>query len=142
MKRTDDEAPDHMFRIPGDGLEGVADHTDGTPEHMDREAQMAKGGHKDDSGKVRMELVHADFVEEVAKVLTFGAEKYDEWNWRKGFKWSRVLGAAFRHLYAWARGEDKDAETGLSHLSHAACCLMFLIVFEKRRVGEDDRYKE
>ena len=113
-----------------------------TPEHIDRDAVISREAHKDDQGKVRMDLVHGDFVEEVAKVLTFGANKYAEHNWRKGFKWSRVMAACFRHLYAWMRGEDKDPETGLSHLSHAACCLMFLIVFEKRNAGEDDRSKE
>lgn len=96
-------------------------------------------GRKDDADKPRLELVHGDFIEEVAKVLTFGANKYEAWNWYRGFRWGRVLGACFRHLFAWARGEKLDPESGLPHLAHAACCIMFLIVFEKRNIGDDDR---
>ena len=38
-------------------------------------------------------------------------------------------------------GEDKDPESGLSHLAHAACCIMFLLEFEKTHPELDDRYK-
>lgn len=35
--------------------------------------------------------------------------------------------------------EDLDEETGLSHLWHAVCCIAFLIAFEQRGIGTDDR---
>jgi len=38
-------------------------------------------------------------------------------------------------------GEDKDPESGLSHLAHSLCCLMFLLEFEKTHPELDDRYK-
>lgn len=139
---TTADATDRVFLGAGTVPRMGTGSAESTPEHIDRDTVISREAHKDDQGKVRMDLVHGDFVEEVAKVLTFGANKYAEHNWRKGFKWSRVMAACFRHLYAWMRGEDKDPETGLSHLSHAACCLMFLIVFEKRNAGEDDRSKE
>jgi hypothetical protein len=44
-----------------------------------------------------------------------------------------------RHMWAWWRGEEKDPETGMSHLWHAACCVMFLIAYEARRAGTDNR---
>jgi hypothetical protein len=47
-----------------------------------------------------------------------------------------------RHLHAFNDGEDKDPESGLSHLAHASCCLMFLLEFEKTHQELDDRYKE
>ena len=96
---------------------------------------------KHDEGKVRVELLSTQAMEEIGKVLTFGANKYDDNNWRKGFKWSRLIGAAMRHLFAWIRGEDKDKETGLSHLAHCGCCIMFLLEHELNGLGEDDRYK-
>jgi hypothetical protein len=74
-------------------------------------------------------------------VLEFGAKKYDPWNWKGGFKWARVASAVLRHIFSWLGGEDKDPETGLSHLSHASCGLMFLIDFEVNKLGEDDRWK-
>jgi len=97
-------------------------------------------GTKHDQHKIRMELLSPIALEKIAQVLTFGAQKYADHNWRKGIKWSRVLGAALRHLFAWARGEDKDPETGLSHLAHAGCCIMFLLEYELTHKNLDDRF--
>jgi hypothetical protein len=95
---------------------------------------------KFDSEKARVELLPFAALEETAKVLGFGAEKYGEHNWRNGFKWSRLLGALLRHTFAFIRGEDKDPETGLSHMAHAACCVLFLLEHILLKYGEDDRY--
>jgi hypothetical protein len=99
-------------------------------------------GVKNDSEKAaRPELLPVEALEEISKVLAFGAKKYADNNWRGGFKWTRVLGALFRHLYAWGRGEDKDPETGLSHLAHAGCNILFLLTFELTKTGQDDRHR-
>jgi hypothetical protein len=94
---------------------------------------------KFDSEKVPLDLLPFEALVEVGKVLNFGAKKYARHNWRKGFHWSRLLGAALRHLFSWARGEDRDPETGLSHLAHAACTVLFLLSHELEGLGEDDR---
>jgi hypothetical protein len=99
------------------------------------------GGTKFDSGKPELALLSPIFLEEVSRVLTYGKHKYAEHNWRKGLIWSRPLGAALRHIFSWMGGEDLDPETGISHLAHAACNLMFLIEFQKTNNGADDRYK-
>lgn len=96
---------------------------------------------KADADKVRVDLLPVGPMMAIAEVLTFGANKYADHNWRKGFKWSRLLGAAMRHLFSFLRGEDKDPETGLSHLAHLGCCVMFLLEHEQNKLGEDDRYK-
>lgn len=96
-------------------------------------------GTKFDKGKVRYELLAPEALEGTAKILTFGAAKYSDRNWEKGMKYSRIFGALMRHLWAWWRGESFDPETQLSHLHHAACCIMFLQTYEARGVGEDDR---
>lgn len=62
-----------------------------------------------------------------------------ERNWEKGMSWGRCFGAMMRHMWAWWGGEKVDAETGYSHLHHAAACLMFLIAYEERQIGTDDR---
>lgn len=98
-------------------------------------------GIKHDQGKNRLELLSSHAIEEIGKVLTFGAKKYADHNWRGGLTYSRCLGATFRHLFAYLRGENKDPETGLSHISHALCELMFLSDFEHTRPDLDDRYK-
>lgn len=106
-----------------------------------RAEQILKGGHKDDQDKVRMELIPPELLEAVGDILTFGAAKYADRNWEHGMKWSRPFGAMMRHMWAWWRGEDKDPETGRSHLWHAGCCIAFLIAYEARETGEDDRWK-
>lgn len=101
-----------------------------------------KGGTKFDQDKPRMDLIDSEAMEELAKVLTFGAKKYAEDNWRKGIKIRRLIGAGLRHMFAFLRGEDNDEETGLSHIAHAMCCCMFIIWTLKHREDLDDRYKE
>jgi hypothetical protein len=103
-------------------------------------AEAPKGGTKYDSGKPPMSLLDPTWKAGVAKVLGFGAEKYDAHNWRKGFKYSRLIDAAERHLDAFTSGEDLDSESGLCHLYHASCCLMFLSNMYETRKDLDDRY--
>jgi hypothetical protein len=89
-------------------------------------------GMKFDSGKLDYTLLPWDGVEEVVKVLEFGAKKYARDNWKKVENAeTRYMAAAFRHLVAHSKGELNDSETGLSHLAHAGCCLLFLIALEK-----------
>lgn len=95
---------------------------------------------KYDSSKPRMELLSAIALEGTAAVLTYGAAKYSANNWRKGFAWTRIIGSTMRHLLAFARGEDLDPETGLPHLDHAACNIMFLQEFFRTHKHLDDRY--
>lgn len=97
---------------------------------------------KQDSGKPRMSLVPPIALAEVAKVMTFGAQKYGPHNWEYGMEWSRLLDAALRHLNAFNRNEDLDLESGLSHLAHAACEVLMLLEYTQKRRGLDDRTNE
>lgn len=103
---------------------------------------MSGNGIKYDAEKIRTDLVSSLAIEELAKVLTFGAKKYTAHNWRLGMSWSRLIGACLRHVYAFMRGEDRDPETGLSHLAHAMCCIMFLLEYQLTGNGSDDRWDE
>lgn len=96
---------------------------------------------KFDEGKLPVNLLSTEALLQTAAVLKFGADKYHAHNWRDGFAWSRPLAAAMRHIMAYNDGEDKDPESGLSHLAHAACSIMFLLEFEKTHPELDDRYK-
>jgi len=100
---------------------------------------LASGGRKDDNGKLPYHLLAPEFLEGTAEVLAFGAAKYAPRNWERGMAWSRPFSALMRHMWAWWRGERADPETGISHLYHAACCLMFLAAYEARKAGADDR---
>lgn len=94
---------------------------------------------KHDSLKPPMELLPTEALLEIARVLDFGKTKYGRSNWRKGMEWSRLIGAALRHITAFNDGQDKDPETGLSHLAHAGCCIMFLLEYESKGLGMDNR---
>ena len=101
----------------------------------------AKRGVKFDQEKVQYHYMSPIAIDKLNKVLSFGARKYSAHNWRGGIAWSRVIGAAFRHIFSWLNGETNDPETGLNHLAHAMCCLMFLLEFEETHPELDDRYK-
>jgi hypothetical protein len=103
---------------------------------------MKAAGVKADSGKPMMSLIDPEFLEGLAEVLTFGAKKYAKHNWRGGIAFSRLLDAAYRHLGAINRGEDTDPESGLPHIYHLTCCVMFYSWMSKHRPDLDDRWKE
>lgn len=96
-------------------------------------------GTKHDKDKLPYHLLPSDAVEGILEVLEFGAAKYAPRNWELGMNWSRPFAALMRHMWAWWRGENVDPETGLSHLAHAGCCVLFLIAYERRGIGNDNR---
>ena len=88
------------------------------------------GAVKFDAGKTNWSLFPWDAAEEIIKVLEFGAGKYSPWNWAEseGFKYSRLFNSSMRHFIAWFwRKEDNDPETGISHLAHLGCNVVFLL---------------
>ncbi|QFP93571.1 hypothetical protein [Pectobacterium phage CX5] len=98
---------------------------------------VVSDGMKYDGGKPRMDLLLSgcpQALTQVAEILTFGAAKYAAHSWQtvpQGEE--RYLAALLRHLTAHAGGEDKDAESGMSHLAHAACNALFILELEARR---------
>ena len=88
----------------------------------------ATEGRKYDGGKPMMSLVPPYALEEMARVLTKGAEKYaiDNWKYVENGK-QRYQDAMLRHIYAYLKGEQNDPEFGTHHLAHAASCLFFLL---------------
>ena len=98
---------------------------------------------KHDDGKADWSLVPFESLEGMVKVLEFGAQKYAGWNWTTngGFSYTRVLRSCLRHLFAYMRGEDNDPESGLSHIHHAMCNLLFIshYIGNKEKYNKDDR---
>ena len=89
-------------------------------------------GRKDDKDKNRLDLIEPAFIEGVGEVLTHGAQKYSANSWQNvEDAENRYYAALLRHILAWRAGEAVDKESGLSHLKHAACNLMFLLHFEQ-----------
>lgn len=102
---------------------------------------MKEEGVKNDQGKLPLDLLDPLALEGLAAVLQFGAKKYAAHNWRGGISYSRLIGAALRHIFAILRGERIDPESGLPHVDHFGCCWMFLSHMMKTRPDLDDLYK-
>lgn len=90
-------------------------------------------GAKNDGGKNRLDLVPASALWEVGRVMTFGAGKYGDRNWLGGLAYGRLFAAMMRHAWSWWRGEERDEESGIHHLAHAAACSMMLLEYCMRR---------
>lgn len=85
-------------------------------------------GRKDDQSKLRYDLLPEKAERFVVEVLTHGARKYGDDNWRYvPDARKRYLAAAMRHLAAYRAAQDADPDSGLPHLAHAVCSLMFLL---------------
>ena len=84
-------------------------------------------GIKNDQQKLRYDLLPVEPLEALVAVLTYGASKYADNNWKYVTPFDdRYYAAALRHLTAWRKGEELDKESGMPHLAHAMCCLVFL----------------
>lgn len=99
-------------------------------------------GDRYNEGKPMMSLLPPIALEEVAKVLTYGSKKYAAWNWLQGLDHMSILDSMERHLSKWKQGEDIDEESGLLHISHAACNALMLIEMIHLRKDLDDRPKQ
>jgi len=91
--------------------------------------------------KLKWSYIHWSSLEEMVKVLMFGAEKYEPFNWQKGMPLTEVSESLLRHMYAFLEGEDNDPESGISHIGHVLCNAMFLNYIHKNKKEFDDRNK-
>lgn len=99
-----------------------------------------KVGARFNTGKLKWGLVSWRALAPMVRVLMFGAEKYDDHNWKKGLKYTEVCESLQRHVNAFIEGEDNDPESKLSHAGHILCNAMFLSYMTLFRKDMDDRY--
>ena len=95
---------------------------------------------KDDEGKLQYSLLPKDGLEEIVKVLQYGAKKYGRDNWKLCNDKNRYIDALYRHLEAYRAGEMLDKDTNLHHLAHLACNAIFLLYFSKQDKECDCKY--
>lgn len=114
-----------------------------------------KQGLRFDQGKVRMGLDSPIAAVGRARVLTKGAIKYADHNWRKGMPWSKCIDSLKRHLIKYESGEDYDTDpkcegcksntcinhTGELHIDQIQVNAMFLSEYFHTHKHHDDRYK-
>lgn len=90
-------------------------------------------------GKTAWSLIDYPSIEPMAKVLMYGCEKYDRDNWKKGLTVTSVIDSLMRHIVAFKQGETLDEESGLPHIGHAMCNLMFMQYYLDNKPELDDR---
>lgn len=94
---------------------------------------------KYDQDKYDPTMLTIEMIELVSRVRMMGAKKYGRDNFKLGFKYTRSLAAALRHLQAFLNGEDNDPESGLLHLGHAICAVEHCIYDYTHHKENDDR---
>lgn len=149
---TDGEAPkaftDEIMRIFVDELEpfpvqgpaypgGYLDFAEGKAMTTDE----STGGQKEMS-LARLGLLPVGPLLELSKVFGYGAAKYADHNYRKGYAVSKSFDALLRHGLAAMAGQDRDPESGRLHLAHAAWHCLAIIDILHHHPEMDDRFKE
>lgn len=79
------------------------------------------------ANKLRWSLVDFESIEEMVKVLEFGATKYTPGNWKKGLNREEVLESLQRHLIQLFSGQEVDEESQSHHMGHILCNAMFYL---------------
>jgi hypothetical protein len=97
-------------------------------------------GDRFNDGKLKWSLVDLDTFEPMVRVLEFGAKKYAAHNWKNGLKTTEIVESLQRHINAFMRGENIDPESGLPHIGHMQCNLMFLSYMMQFRPDMDNRF--
>ena len=98
--------------------------------NMGKQLSEAIAGVKHDKDKLDFTLLPWGSIEEVVKVLMFGARKYEADNWKEvsdGYK--RYCKAIARHFSDLMKGEEFDVESGLHHAAHIAANALFMLYF-------------
>lgn len=106
--------------------------------------ELEEEGLRYNQGKPLLGHIPPKALEDIAKVFTYGANKYKTDNWLKGLKYRDTIGSLLRHVIKFAQGETIDSESGLSHLSHVGANVLFLMEFEEhpdKYKRLDDRYE-
>lgn len=97
---------------------------------------------KHDSEKPAVQYIPMEALFEMGKAYGFGARKYGGYNFQHtGLEVTRCLAAATRHIFQFIAGEDKDKESGESHLGHAMAAIGMAIYTLAHHPAKDDRFK-
>lgn len=104
---------------------------------------------KYDQGKHKLSQFPREAMEAVVEVMEYGARKYGKGSWNR-VEVERYIDAAARHLYAMQDIDEngrecvnlskKDDESGLEHLYHLACNIVYAVALYRREKNEKGLY--
>lgn len=110
------------------------------PEYDPTGRKPSDPGAKLDAGKNQVWLMLESFphaLEHVAKVSTYGANKYSRLGWVHVPDGElRYFDALGRHLLEYAKGNKVDPESGLLHLAHASWNVLAVLELQCRNSGQ------
>lgn len=109
-------------------------------EEMNKQFETSKTGGTKEVKLARFDLIPVEALIGLAEIYGKGALKYEENNWRRGYRWSLSYAAAQRHMAAFWNGEDIDPESGQPHVLHAAWHMFALFTFMTEQREYDNRY--
>ena len=96
---------------------------------------------KADAGKIRVSLLMEGMPRAllaIAAVLTYGAQKYEAHSWKK-VSMDRYADAKFRHILEELAGfGEDDPESGLLHMSHEACNVLFTLEDRLSKLSKEE----
>lgn len=100
-----------------------------------------------DAKDIQLHAAPWEALAELGRVFHFGATAtrpdgsppYGDYNFRQGYDWSLSFDAMNRHLWLFWSGEDRDKESKLHHMAHAAWHALILTFFALTGRGIDDR---
>jgi len=104
------------------------------------------GGQKE-TRPARFDLLPWDQLWRVAELYAYGATKYEDHNWAKGYDFSLSIAALERHMARFTLGEDLDEESHQPHLASVVFHALALMRFEQEiKAGRmpadlDNRFK-
>ena len=101
---------------------------------------MSKGK-KFDKDKAPLHMIPEVAIEGMALAFSYGAKKYDRFNYRNGIHYTRLTDSLGRHSLAFLKGEDMDPESGLPHTYHILANAAMIEYMRVYKPEFDDRYK-
>ncbi len=109
---------------------------------MDQKEKKGKKNDQNIQEKPALAYIPKEAMWELGKALSFGASKYDKFNFKNGIEVTRTVSAALRHIYQFLDGENFDEESKAHHLGAAMANLSMAIDTCYNKPEMDDRHKK
>jgi hypothetical protein len=126
------EAP-HPFRRKHEGDASIREdlqdtmHDPAMDEAYHKVQKMNQGvALRFNEGKPQLSLIDLRSLEPMARVMEFGAGKYERNNWMKGRPVTDLLDCLMRHIAAFQRKEDVDPESKQPVIGHILANAMLI----------------